>query len=186
MWSVVCAPYLAASVLLVAAGLPKLADPLPLVRALRSAGLPSAGVLVRVAALAEVGIGATAIAVPGRLAAALVCIAYLIFTAFVILVLRRGGVLASCGCFGRADTPAARTHLVLTSALALTAGVAALAPPPPGVWRALPPALLATTAGYAALLALLAYLVLAVLPRVSATAITSTARRVATADPRKG
>ena len=27
------------------------------------------------------------------------------FTAFVVLALRRGGVLSSCGCFGRADTP---------------------------------------------------------------------------------
>src|SRR4051794_8351180 len=36
MWQILAAPYLAAAVLLVVAGVPKVADPMPLVRALRS------------------------------------------------------------------------------------------------------------------------------------------------------
>ena len=70
---------------------------------------------------------------PGRLSAALVAAAYLVFTAFVARVLTRGGVLGSCGCFGKPDTPATRTHLALTGVAALTALAVAI-DPPAGVW----------------------------------------------------
>ncbi len=192
MWSVLCAPFLAAAALLAVAGMPKLGDPLPLVRALRSTGLPAGRPLVRTVALAEVLLGAAAVVAPGRLTAALVALAYLLFTAFVGLVRHRGGVLSSCGCFGRADTPATPTHLVLTATLAAAAGAVAVQPPPPGVWGTVPPVLLLTTAGYAALLAFLGYLLLAVLPTVTATAVrsagaaTSPAQRPVPAGPRNG
>ena len=38
------------------------------------------------------------------------------FTAFVVIALRRGGVLSSCGCFGKADTPPTRAHALVTGA----------------------------------------------------------------------
>src|SRR5579885_1047817 len=106
MWDLAAGPYLAAAGLLVVAGVPKLSDPLPLVRALRQSGLPGSRWLVRGFAIVEVAVGLWSVVAPARLSAALVAAAYLIFTAFVVRVLRRGGILGSCGCFGKPDTPA--------------------------------------------------------------------------------
>src|SRR3954451_7226822 len=133
MWDLVAGPFLAAAGLLVLAGVPKVVDPVPLVRAMRGAGLPVGRHLVRAFAVAEVALGGWALLNPGRYAAALVAAAYLAFTAFVARVLTRGGVLGSCGCFGKPDTPATRTHLVLTALAALTAVLVAL-DPPTAVW----------------------------------------------------
>ena len=133
MWDLLAGPFLAAGGLLVVAGLPKLRDPLPLVRALRTTGLPAPGPLVRLLALAEVALGVTAVVAPGRGTAALVAVAYAGFTAFVALAVRRGGVLASCGCFGRPDTPPTRAHLVLTAGATATAAALAVSPPGAGV-----------------------------------------------------
>lgn len=175
MWTVLAGPLLAGAVLLVVAGVPKVADPLPLVNALRSVGLLLPGgrasaALGRLLALAEIVVGLLAILLPGMLSAALVALAYVGFTGFVALALRRGGVLASCGCFGKADTPPTRTHLVLTGALALAATGVAVSPPPPRVWSTIAPDLVATTGLYAVVLAFLSYLVIAVLPLASARA----------------
>jgi hypothetical protein len=42
-----------------------------------------------------------------------VAASYVGFAAFVGLAMSRGGVVASCGCFGRPDTPPTRLHLVV-------------------------------------------------------------------------
>ena len=158
-------PYLAAAVLLAAAGAAKLRDPLPLVRALRSARLPGSSGLVRVLAAAELVLGVLAVVLGSRATAALVCASYLAFTGFVLLARRRGGVLASCGCFGRSDTPPTATHVVVTAALAAGAAAVCVRPlgPLTGVLDAAPaaglPLVLATAA-----VAVSAYLVLALLP----------------------
>jgi hypothetical protein len=171
MWDLAAGPFLAAAGLLVVAGVPKLVDPLPLVRALRTAGMPVGRLLVRAFAIAEVAVGGWAVGAPGRLSAALVATAYLVFTAFVARVLTRGGVLGSCGCFGKPDTPATRTHLALTGVAALTALAVAL-DPPDGVWSDVDAADL-TTAGLAAVIGFLAWQVMAVLPTTSPAAIRS-------------
>ena len=121
-------PFLAAAVLLVAAGAAKLVDPLPLVRALRSARLPGGATLVRALALGEVVLGLAAVLVGSRLTAIGVALSYAGFTGFVLLARRRGGVLASCGCFGKADTPPTTTHVVTTGALAVVAAAVAVRP----------------------------------------------------------
>lgn len=172
MWDVAAGPFLAAAGLLVVAGVPKLSDPLPLVRALRQAGMPAGRLLVRAFALAEVAIGVWALLAPSRLNAALVAAAYLVFTVFVVRVLRRDGVLSSCGCFGKADTPATATHVALTAAAALAAAVVA-SDPPASVWTA-PGGGLATTtvlAALAAVIAFLAWQVMAVLPTTTPAAV---------------
>lgn len=162
-------PFLAAALLLVVAGGAKLADPLPLVRALRSARLPAPVLLVRAAAAAEVGLGLAALLTGSRATAAGVALSYAGFTGFVLLARARGGVLASCGCFGREDTPPTTAHVVVTGALAVGAGAVAVRPlgPLADLLPASPgaglPLLLATAA-----LAATAYLVLAVLPLVRA------------------
>jgi hypothetical protein len=119
-------PYLASALLLVVAGAAKVRDPLPLVRALRSAWLPAPVAGVRLLAVAEVVLGLAAVLRGGRVTALLVALSYATFTGFVLVARHRGGVLASCGCFGRADTPPTTGHVVVTGALALLAvGVAA-------------------------------------------------------------
>ena len=162
-------PFLAAAVLLVAAGGAKLADPLPLVRALRSARLPAPASAVRAVAGAEVGLGLTALLTGARAAGVGVALSYAAFTGFVLLARRRGGVLASCGCFGKTDTPPTTTHVVVTAALAAVAGAVAVRPlgPVPDLLAGSPLgglALLLATAAVAAT----GYLVLAVLPLVRA------------------
>lgn len=159
-------PYLVAAALLVLAGAPKIREPAPAVRALASVGLPAYPWLVRVLGAVEMAIGAAALVVGGRIPAILVAASYAAFSGFVAGALLRGGVLSSCGCFGRADTPPTRTHLGVTLALA---GVGlALAVRPLG---ALPPVLLDTPrtglllVAFAAIGLWFAYLALAVMPR---------------------
>ncbi len=121
-------PYLASVLLLLVAGVAKVRDPLPLVRALRSARLPAPVAGVRLVAAAEVAVGLAALLLGGRTPAVLVAASYAGFTAFVLLARVRGGVLASCGCFGRADTPATVAHVVATGVLSLVASGTAVAP----------------------------------------------------------
>ena len=159
---VVAAPDLAAALLLVVAGVAKALDPLSLVRALRSAGLtvraPVLMRFVRVAAVGEAVVGAFAIVSPSRTAALAVAASYAGFTLFVLQALRSGSPLASCGCFGKADTPPTRLHAIVTGVLA---GCAFVAAGHPGI--SLDVGLLVVTA----VLAYLTYLVLAVLPLVT-------------------
>lgn len=178
-------PVAAAALLMVAAGIPKIVDPYPLVRAVSSIGLPahrSLPRLVRVGALLEALVGAWALIAPHRAPVTLVALSYAGFTAFVLAALRSStGVLSSCGCFGKADTPPTRSHAVVTGILAVSATAAAVTGP--ASW----PQLVATTgtAGLIALLAstlLLAFLVwqaLAVLAQVSPVAVRSVSRTVA-------
>jgi hypothetical protein len=173
MWAFLAGPFLAAAVLLVVAGVPKVVDPMPLVRAVRQAGLPVGRTSIRLLALAECAVGLGALVAPGRASAALTALAYLVFTAFVARALARGGVLGSCGCFGKPDTPPTRTHLVVTGAVVLVAGAIAL-DPPASPWGA-PGASTVTTVALSGLLAFLAWMVLAVLPVLSPDAIRAAA-----------
>lgn len=166
-------PYLASAALLVAAAAAKLRDPMPLMRALLSVGLP-VGLprgrhLVRAGAAAELALGLAAIAVGGRLAAVGVALSYAAFTVFVLVALRRGGVLASCGCFGKVDTPPTRTHVAVTAALAAAAAAVAVRPLPslPDLLAAQPGSGLPLVVAIAAIV-VTAYLVLALLPTLRA------------------
>jgi Methylamine utilisation protein MauE len=109
----ITAPYLAAVALLGVAGAVKAVRPSDTANALRAAGLPSHRLAVRLGALSEAAVAVAALAAPGRFTASLVAACYLGFAGFIALALRRGWVLASCGCFGRPDTPPTHAHLVL-------------------------------------------------------------------------
>jgi hypothetical protein len=154
-------PYAAAALVLGVAGLTKMVRPHDTARALRVAGLPASPAVVRVGAAVEVAVAVAAWAAPGPVPAAAVAASYLAFAGFVALALVRGWPLATCGCFGRPDTPPRSVHVVIDA----VAGAAALGwlvvgrgPAGPVVGgRA---ALIATTA----VLALLAYLVLTTPP----------------------
>jgi hypothetical protein len=160
------APYLAAALLLVAAGLAKTVEPLSLVRALRAAGLrvraPLLARWVRAVAAGEAALGILAIVRPGPLVAAAVAISYAGFTAFVVRALRSGSPLASCGCFGKTDTPPTPGHAAATALLAVAAALIAVGPA-----AALDVPLLVVSA----VLAYLTYVLLAVLPLTSHRAV---------------
>ena len=125
----VTAPFLAATVLLGAAGLAKAVRPGDTANALQAAQLPVGRNLVRIGSLVEVAVAVVALAVPGPVTAALVAAAYLMFTAFIVVALRRGWALSSCGCFGRSDSPPTRLHAVLNAGAAGSAVWWALAWP---------------------------------------------------------
>ena len=143
--------FLAAAGLLVLAGLQKAADPAPLVRALRSVGLRVPAVAVRVIAVGEVLVGSSAVATGNGLG---VAASYAGFTGFVLLARVRGGVLSSCGCFGKQDVPPTVGHALVTLGL----GAASV----PGATVTIDVALVVT----ACAVATTAYLVMTVLPLV--------------------
>jgi hypothetical protein len=180
MWPALVVPYAAAAVLLAVAGVPKVREPGDLVRAVRSVGMPFGRNAVRAFAAAEVVVALAALVVPGRVSAALLALMYAGFTAFVVLALRRGGVLSSCGCFGRADTPPTPAHAVVTGTASVVALLVAVDPPGPGAWSALVETGAGSVLGLVALVALVGFLawqVMAVLPTVQPAAIRSRTRR---------
>lgn len=165
--SALTGPYFVAVLVLALAGAPKLVRPDETVRALASIGWPSARWLVRLGGGAETVVALLALAgLPG--AAWLVAGCYAGFTVFVAAALARGGVVSSCGCFGRPDTPPTPTHLAFVAACCACAALVALAPADPSLpavlgtqpWAGLPfLAALVTGAG-------LGLLVLEELPRL--------------------
>jgi hypothetical protein len=108
----------AAALLLVVAGAGKVVDPTRTVGALKALGWPSSPWLVRLGALAETLLGATALVVDGQVWGLLVAASYLGFTLFVISAIRADTPLASCGCFAQVDTPPRPAHVVVTALLA--------------------------------------------------------------------
>ena len=151
--------YLASASLLLIAGAQKLVDPAPLVRALLTLRLRVSRGLVRAGAAAEVALGTASLLRDSRWLALGVAASYVAFTAVVVLALARGGVLASCGCFGKADIPPTRLHAVVTGAFAVAA-LSVAGPGPFGASRTVP--LLAAAAAVSAT----AYATMAVLPLV--------------------
>lgn len=129
---------------------------------------------------AEVLIALVALTTGGWLAPVLVAGSYTGFAAFVALARARGGVLSSCGCFGKADTPPTRTHLAVTVGAAAIAFAVALDPIGPlrGVLAGAPMSGLPFL-GLTAVCVWFAYLALAVLPRAGgrAVAVAAGARR---------
>lgn len=119
-------PFLVTAALLGAGGASKVVRPANTARALGTMGLPSSTRLVRLGAGAELAVGAGALAGGGRVFAFLVAASYLGFAAFVLVALHRGLPLASCGCFGVADTPPTAVHVGINVAAAAIAGAVAL------------------------------------------------------------
>ncbi len=130
--------YLIACGLLVAAGVAKALRPADTARAvvlLVPDWVPFSGSLrvtrdaVRVGALAEAALGVVALLFPWPLTAALVATSYALFVGVVAYARARGGALATCGCFGRPDTPATRIHIVVNVVLFASAALVAWHPP---------------------------------------------------------
>jgi hypothetical protein len=124
--SALTGPALTAALLLVLAGAMKAVDPAMTAGALRALGVRSSKTLVRVGAAAELLLGLLAIAAGWTAVWWLVAASYVAFAGFVVVALRAGTVVGSCGCFGREDTPAHPLHVVVDVALAATAAAAAV------------------------------------------------------------
>jgi hypothetical protein len=122
--------YLVACLLLVAAGAAKAVRPDDTARALSAVVPLGEGRLrpvVRTGSVLEAGLGAAALAFPRTGLAAAVAASYLLFAVFVAVARRRGGAIASCGCFGTPDTPATGLHVVVDLVLAASASWVAAA-----------------------------------------------------------
>jgi hypothetical protein len=130
--TVAAGPFAIAAALLAIGGVLKACSPADTANALRAARLPGRPALVRLGGGAEAAVGVTALALGNRVTAVLVAISYLLFALFVVVALRRGTPIASCGCFGKLDTPPSRLHLGIDAA-ALVAALAVAADPGVGL-----------------------------------------------------
>jgi hypothetical protein len=180
-------PVLAAALLLACAAPAKLRTPDVAARALEAAGAPGGRTarrtLVRLLGAGELAVAGAVLLVPSPVTLGVLALAYAGFAGFVVVLLRRGVALSSCGCFGRPDTPATPAHVVVVALLAVVAGTAAVT----GSYAAVPAlfAAGALTGATVVVLALLAtaglWAALAVVPLVRAAARPAVANAVAAA-----
>ena len=106
------------------AGALKIATPAATQGALRQSRLPESRMAVRLLGLAELAVGVWAIASGSAAAGMATAVFYLGFTLFVVNALVRDLPVASCGCFGKQDTPPSWIHVTIT-VLGVAAGVLA-------------------------------------------------------------
>lgn len=174
------------ALLLLVAGVAKVARPAATQVALRTAGLPSSRLLARLLGVVEVAAAVIAIGVGGALGTALVAVFYAGFAAFSAVLLRRSRGRASCGCFGGDDAPVTQVHVWLNVAVAVVSAVA-LADPPPAIGTALgdTPAAGVPFAALVLLLAWLLFVAYTVLPATQA-AVRAAAPAAPTATDRPG
>jgi hypothetical protein len=123
--SLLAGPFAIACVLLAGAGALKAVKPTDTANALRAVGMPFGRrarlAMVRAFGAAEVVVGVVALVTGNAAASALVGLSYAAFAGFVVVARRRDTPIASCGCFGKVDTPPSAVHVVLDL---LFAGVA--------------------------------------------------------------
>jgi len=122
-------PLITAAVLLAVSGVMKLRDPSVAAVALAELGVPAAQPLVLSGAAVELVVAALLLAWPAAGAPA----AATLYVGFAILVgvqLRRGA-RRSCGCFGSAEAPPSRAHVVVDLAFASVCAAAVATGPDP-------------------------------------------------------
>ncbi|MCB0995683.1 MAG: hypothetical protein KDB21_11365 [Acidimicrobiales bacterium] len=123
----VVGPFLIASLLVAVGGAAKVVAPTSTTRALAGVGVPTRAWMVRALGVTELALGALAAPIGGRILPGLVAVAYVCFALFVVVALRAGDRVASCGCFGSATTPPSRLHVAVNLVCAGVAAVAAAA-----------------------------------------------------------
>ncbi len=156
-------PFTVSILLLLLAGAFKIWQPTATSNAMSATGLPGNDGFTRLLGAAEIAIGLAALLVGGLMPALLMGGAYVGFTAFVAVALRRELAIQSCGCFGKADTPPSWAHVAVNASAAAVALIFGLtATEPVGVY------LTQADAGTLVLAILVAtylvYVLLAVLP----------------------
>lgn len=121
-------PFAIAATLLIVGGSAKAVRPGDTARALRIIGLPASAWLVRLGGGFEAVLGAWALATADRAPAVLLASSYAGFLAFVAAARSRGTPIASCGCFGRLDSPPSVVHLVINGLAVVVAGAVSIEP----------------------------------------------------------
>ncbi len=121
-------PFLVAATLLVVGGVVKLGRPNDTVNALRQVGWPANAAVVRAGSAFEIALGTAAFVHGGTLAATFLAVSYLGFSIFVLTALVKHAPIASCGCFGRAETPASALHVAVNIGAAASGLAVALDP----------------------------------------------------------
>jgi hypothetical protein len=154
------APSAVAAAILVVAGAAKLKKPLPVTGSLALLKLPRSTALVRGLGSLEIAIGIAALSAEPRVTYTILAGVYAAFAVFTAWALKLDKPLASCGCFGDPDTPAAPSHVLLTALAAVTAAAAAASGTPTlrallvtEGWRVLPLAIYLGVGVYLAFLA---------------------------------
>lgn len=114
--------------LVVLAGAAKVRRPAATTETLALAGLPDHALTARLLGVGEIVLGVTVLVTTSRVAAGVLAVCYLGFAVTARLMLRadRG----SCGCFGDAEAPLGRLHVITNVVLAIGAAVATFAPAP--------------------------------------------------------
>ena len=153
--------------LLGASGVSKLVDPIPTTGAMSDSGLPSSDLLSRLLGVVEVVAAVTGLAV-GGVAVLAGAVLYTAFAVFTFGALRNRIPLASCGCFGRDDTPPTVLHVVFNGVAALALLMLPVLRTDPIDWS-LPPFEILLYAAFVAVGGYVSYLLLALLPRLMAT-----------------
>lgn len=164
----------AAALLLAAAGLAKLGQRAPLRSALAAAGIPgaqrlSARTATRLSGAVELIVALVALLVGGRIAAALIALAYLVLAGLSARMMRiESG--QDCGCFAK-PVPVSHWHTVVNSGCALVGLIALIQPAGTLAGRfADQPSTGAALLLAAATLAYLGYLAMTALPELLAAA----------------
>lgn len=98
------------SLLLVVSGVAKLVFPHPATRFLGGAGLSDRVSIARALGGVELAVGLAGLSVGGPIPAMTVAVVYTVFALVVLRAIGRGS--ASCGCFGRVDSPPSMVHAV--------------------------------------------------------------------------
>ncbi|MCJ7437470.1 MAG: hypothetical protein MUP97_06895 [Acidimicrobiia bacterium] len=125
---VAAGPFSIAAVLLALGGALKALRPADTATALRGVGIPVPRLAVRLGGAGEAAIGIWALVVGDRLEAVLVTASYAVFIGFVVLAMTRDAPIASCGCFGRADTPPSLVHVGVNVGACIAALVVVVQP----------------------------------------------------------
>jgi hypothetical protein len=121
-------PATALIALLLVAGTQKLIDPSSTSGALRAADLPGSIALVRLLALAEMGVAVAFLVWGGPVPAALGALLYAGFAGFVVNAIWRDLPISSCGCLGATETPPTMVHVVLNLGATVVLAFAAIIP----------------------------------------------------------
>lgn len=127
---VLVGPLAALGLVLVVSGVLKLVDTAPTEAMFGALSLPRSALAVRAVALFEIVVGVGAAVLGGRVAAALVAVAYAGFAVVSLVLVRRGERSVSCGCFGRSSATISPIHVVVDGVAALVAAAAAVAGAP--------------------------------------------------------
>lgn len=171
--SALAGPLFAAALLMALAGAFKLTRPDATRVALRTAGLPSGSVAVRVLGAVEVVAALVVVALGGRLAGAIVLVAYIGFAGFAAHLANRSRRSVPCGCFGSSSAPVGRLHVIVNLFLAAV-GAASIAVPTDGIGAvAETPAAGVPFVAFTLMLTWLLLVALTALPELLATAKTA-------------